>query len=296
MWIINYKKFFIGISLLLMLVSLGILALIPARLSIDFTGGTVMEYLFEDRPEITEVQSVLREQGIDARAQAFGTEGILIRIPTEQSELIDITETTILQFGGNGALVRTDTIGPALGRELGQKAMIAFGVIAVLMILFIAFVFRHVSRPVSSWRYGAVAVLALVHDVLIPTALFILLGLEISSLFVVGILTILGVSVNDTIVVFDRIREQLKNRGDQEINKEDFSVLVGESIQSTLVRSLMTSLTLLVTLIALYIFGPESTQSLALVMGLGVLFGTYSSVFFASPLITYLHTPKKEVE
>jgi preprotein translocase SecF subunit len=296
MWIIKYKKFFIGISLALMIVSLGILVLIPARLSIDFTGGTVMEYLFEERPEITEVQSVLREQGIDARAQVFGTEGILIRIPTEQSELIDIVETTVLQFDGNGVLVRSDTIGPALGRELGQKALIAFGVIALLMILFIAFVFRHVSRPVSSWHYGAVAVFALVHDVLIPTAIFILFGLEISSLFIVGILTILGVSVNDTIVVFDRIREQLKHRGDQEISKEDFSVLVGESIQSTLARSLMTSLTLLVTLIALYIFGPESTQSLALVMGLGVLFGTYSSVFFASPLVVYLQKKSTELQ
>ncbi|MEK9209494.1 MAG: protein translocase subunit SecF, partial [Patescibacteria group bacterium] len=175
-------------------------------------------------------------------------------------------------------------IGPVIGRELKQKSLLALILVGLMIIAYIAFAFRKVSKPVSSWKYGVTAVLALVHDVLIPTGVFSFLGhfygLEIDILFVTALLTILGFSVHDTIVVFDRIRENLKKR------KEDsFEKAVNASVNQTLTRSVNTSLTVLFALLALFFLGSQSIKYFSLTLILGVSFGTYSSIFLASPLL-----------
>ncbi|MBU0722668.1 protein translocase subunit SecF [Patescibacteria group bacterium] len=171
-------------------------------------------------------------------------------------------------------------IGPSAGAELSSKAWVAIIIVVFAIILFIAYAFRHASEKVSSWNYGIVAIIALIHDIIIPTGVVALLGLEVTSLFVIALLAILGLSVNDTIVVFDRVRENVKFKV-----VRNFSEIVGKSLQQTFVRSINTSLTTLFVLLALFFVGPENTKDFALVLVIGLIAGTYSSIFLASPLL-----------
>ena len=168
------------------------------------------------------------------------------------------------------------------------KALLAFSIVVVAIVLFIAYVFRHVSKPVSSWKYGVISIIALLHDVIIPVGLFAILGsvvgAEIDVLFIVALLTILGYSVNDTIVVFDRVRENLREN-QQLKRKEDFELTVGKSLNQTFARSINTSLTTTLVLLALFFFGGVATQNFALVLIMGIVAGTYSSLCLASPLL-----------
>jgi preprotein translocase subunit SecF len=163
--------------------------------------------------------------------------------------------------------------------------------VVLAIILFVTFAFRKVSDAVSSWAYGSVAIIALLHDILVPSALFAVLGVtagaQIDLLFVMALLAILGFSVNDTIVVFDRIRENLREHQDQ--GQESFSDIVGTSLQQTFARSVNTSLTTLIVLAALYLLGGESTELFSLTLLVGVIAGTYSSLFFASPLLVKVY-------
>ena len=157
--------------------------------------------------------------------------------------------------------------------------------------LFITFAFRHVSKPVASWKYGVVAIIALIHDVIVPTGAFALLGhflgYEMDALFVTALLVILGFSVHDTIVVFDRTRENLRHSNESR-NKKDFETIVGESVSQTFTRSINTSLTVLLSLLVLYFFGPETTRNFSLALLIGITAGTYSSIFIGSPLLVTL--------
>ncbi|MEK7123650.1 MAG: protein translocase subunit SecF, partial [Patescibacteria group bacterium] len=183
---------------------------------------------------------------------------------------------------------RFESIGPTIGAELKRKAIFAIILAAALIILYIAWAFRKVSWPVSSWKYGVCAILALIHDVTIPTGVFSLLGhyrgVEVDGLFITALLTILGFSVHDTIVVFDRVRENLKNAP-----KERFEDTVSASVNQTIGRSINTSLTVLLVLSAIYFFGGETIKNFALALILGVSAGTYSSIFIASPLLVSWH-------
>jgi len=168
------------------------------------------------------------------------------------------------------------------------------GLVILGIVLFIAFAFRHVSMPISSWVYGGVAVVALVHDVIIPTGVYVALGhyfidVQIDVLFVTAILTILGFSVHDTIVVFDRTRENLKLR-----TWKEFDETVGHSIEQTFTRSINTSFTVLLVVLALYFVGGETTKNFALTLAIGILAGTYSSIFLASPLLVSIEEWQKK--
>ena len=169
-----------------------------------------------------------------------------------------------------------------------RKGLIALALVSVSIILFIAFAFRKVSKPVASWKYGIIAIITLIHDILIPIGLFAFLGhwrsAEVDSLFIVALLTLLGVSINNTIVVFDRIRENLRINQDRN-RKEDFGETVGHSISQTLARSINTSLTVVIVLLALFFLGPVATKDFALTLIVGMIAGTYSSIFLASPLL-----------
>jgi preprotein translocase subunit SecF len=205
--------------------------------------------------------------------------------PITENERVKLINSA--SFSGAQALdvVRFDSVGPTIGAELRQKAWIAVTLVILAIVFFIAFAFRHVSEPVSSWVYGGTTVIALVHDVLIPTGLYVTLGhyfidAQIDVLFITAILTVLGFSVHDSIVVFDRTRENLKNH----VSK-DFAETVGKSIEQTFSRSINTSLTVVLVTLALYLVGSETTKNFSLTLLVGVVAGTYSSIFLGSPLL-----------
>ena len=181
------------------------------------------------------------------------------------------------------------SIGPAIGLEIRNRALIAFVLVLVGISLYIAFAFRKVSQPVSSWKYGLVTLITLFHDALIPAGFFSILGYwrgaELDTNFIVAILVVMGFSVHDTIVVFDRIRENLFLAK----NKNDLAAIINASIKQTFVRSVNTSLTLVLVLLALYFFGAENLRYFTITILLGTVIGTYSSIFVASPLLTFFH-------
>ncbi len=301
MFIINYRKIFYAFSSLLVVVSIFAIIFFGLNFGIDFTGGSLMEVEYTNtRPNITEVENSISKLGFgEVVLQPTGEKGYIVRTKSlEDNEHMPVLNA--LKIDGKYDLVekRFNTIGPVIGEELKNKAWLAIVVVVIAIIIFIAFVFRRVSQPVSSWKYGLVAIVALAHDIIIPTGIFALLGarligFQIDILFVMALLAILGFSVNDTIVVFDRIRENLrKNREYRE--HEDFDKTVGKSLVQTYARSLNTSLTTLIVLMALYIFGGSSTQQFALVLSIGVIAGTYSSIFLASPLLVTLEKLKNK--
>lgn len=287
MFIIKHKFVFLAISAAILLGSIVSVSLYGLRLGIDFKGGTLLELEYSNtRPELTRVQDVLKADGVeDAIVQSVGEKGLSVKSrPLSETERADVVSDLSLEGAYPLTQKSFTSIGPSVGRELARKAVVAIILVVIAIVLFIAYAFRSVSEPVSSWKYGLIAIATLVHDVAIPSGVFALLGhfhgAEVDTLFVVALLTVLGISVADTIVVFDRIRENLKNR-----IASTFPETVGMSLSQTFVRSINTSLTVLLVLAALYFFGPASTKNFSLVLIVGMFFGTYSSIFVASPLL-----------
>jgi preprotein translocase subunit SecF len=259
---------------------------------IDLKGGSLLEVAYpEGRPDVALVQEKLSTLDLgEVRIQPAGENELVLRqrsLSQDEKDAVD----EILQSFGTVEEVQFNSVGPSIGAELIRKAWWAIGLVSLCTILFIAFAFRHVSKPVSSWKYGIVAILTLLHDILIPTGYFAYLGhargAEVGVLFIVALLTILGISINDTIVIFDRIRENLKFNEDKG-RHEEFNVVVWKSIKQTLTRSVNTSATVIIMLITLFILGPESTKDFALVLTIGMVAGTYSSIFLASPLLVVI--------
>lgn len=290
MFIIRYRKIFVSISAVLVLCSALALLVWGLKPAIDFTGGTLIEI---ERGSVSrEEVSAAAQEAVNASASLRPTDGGFI-IRTQELSPSDVAalEQALLALSEDVSVLRVSTVGPSLGDELFTKAMIALALVSLGIILFVAIAFWRVSKPVSSWVYGLVTLGTLVHDVIIPAGVFALLGflfgLEVDALFVVALLTILGYSVNDTIVVFDRIRENL--RANKEAEKhEDFDRVVGRSLTQTYVRSINTSLTTIVVLLALFFFGGTATQDFALALIIGVAAGVYSSIFFASPMLVMI--------
>lgn len=294
MFIIKYKKIFLSISALLVLGSITLIAVFGLRLGIDFKGGALQEVVYTMRPETTVVKNALAKAGFeDALVQPVGENGYLIKT-TDLTAEAHTEMLGALRSVGEGMTEKSyNSIGPSVGKELRTKAVFAISAVAIAIILFIAYAFRKVSKPVSSWKYGLIAVVTLLHDITIPSGVFALLGhfygAEVDTLFVVALLTVLGLSVSDTIVVFDRIRENLRAHND-----ESFAGTVGKSLSQTFTRSINTSLTVILALLALYFFGPEATKNFSLVLVVGMFFGTYSSIFVASPLLVVLESMQKK--
>ena len=291
MFIIKYRFIFLSIAALMVIASWAAVGYWGLNLGIDFKGGAILELAYhnkEARPELADTKEVLTELGYtDIIVQPLGDDGYILRAK-ELSATDKDTITLALSASGTPATVkRFDSIGPSIGAELGSKALIAIGLVLLFIIGYIAFAFRKVTRPVASWKYGMAAIIALVHDISIPTGLFAYLGYvrgtEVNALFLTALLAILGLSVSDTIVVFDRVRENLQKRV-----ANNFSDTVGISLNQTFVRSLNTSLTILIALFCVYLFGGESTKDFALALIVGMAAGTYSSLFIASPLVRYL--------
>jgi preprotein translocase subunit SecF len=283
--IIHNRKIFFSISIVLVGASLLSLALWQLKLGIDFTGGSLLQLEFKnERMASSAIEEKLSGLKLGELAiQPAGEKGVILRFKDIDEE----THQKILSaLGGGEALEekRFESIGPVIGQELKNRSIYAVLGVLLMIIIYIAYAFRKVSKPVASWRYGVAAILALAHDVIIPTGFFAVLGhffsVEVGLLFVTALLTILGFSVHDTIVVFDRIRENLRKGG-----FGDFENTVEASINQTINRSINTSLVVIFTLLAIYFFGGESIKSFALTLILGIFFGTYSSIFIASPLL-----------
>lgn len=283
--IVGKRKIYYTFSALL--IGAGIFSILfwGLHFGIDFKGGSLIEVEFsQTRPEISAVKDGLAGLALgDIAVQPAGDKGFLLR----SKDLDENAHQQILQaLKSLGALEekKFDSIGPVVGEELKGRAYLAILTVLILIIIYIAFAFRKVSRPVASWKYGLAAIVALFHDIFIPVGIFSALGhylgVEIDLLFVTGLLTILGFSVHDTIVVFDRIRENLrKGIG------HNFEETVNVSINQTMTRSINTSLTVFLTLLAIFIFGGESVKYFSLLLMIGVFFGTYSSIFVASSLL-----------
>ena len=312
MRIIQNKKIFIVVGLLVMLAAAGIVGSLGLNLGIDFTGGALTEVSYENRPAAAELEASLDELGLGGYSlretiDEAGQDGYILRSrDLTESERVSVVEA--LTSGTGGEVTRFTSIGPVIGEELKDKAVWAIGGVVAIIVIYVSFAFLGVGRPVSSLAYGLITILALIHDVLVPAALMSLLGyfagVEVDVLFVMAILAVLGYSVNDTIVVFDRTRENLlKYRQEKKIMTKDrygqsqeeieylftkpFDQIVGEAVDQTILRSINTSLTTLLALGALYFLGGEVTKNFALILMAGVLAGTYSSIFLASPLLVW---------
>ncbi len=297
MIIAQKRKIFFALSGLLSLLSIYLLVFYTPRLGIDFTGGTLLEISAPNGIDIGAVKDVVKgTPAEDASMRQSGDRGISIRSKAlQESDKQKILNNLQGKLAEEITVVRATTIGPSIGSSLTRKAV--YGVLwaIVFIVLFIAFAFRKVSlnkvgqgKTVSSWKFGVAAVIALAHDVLISvgfyTLLYITRGAEIDLLFVSAVLAVLGYSVHDTIVVFDRVREHLRTNLEKS-RREDFVQTVGTAISETIGRSINTSLTIFLTLLALVIWGPAITANFALVLLFGVIIGTYSSICLASPLL-----------
>ncbi|MFH1832549.1 MAG: protein translocase subunit SecF [Candidatus Levyibacteriota bacterium] len=289
--IIEKKYFYFTISLLVIIP--GVISLFLWRLnpSIDFVGGSRLTLSFPkqvNNENIKIIKEVLLAQKVELVSIQMSGKQVFIRTP-----VIDQKKDTeiINQLEKKNSSVKQDefeTIGPTIGSETTINAIKAVILACVFIILYIAWAFRKVPKPASSFRFGICAIIALIHDVLIVVGIFSILGhffkVEVDSLFVTALLTILGFSVHDTIVVFDRIRENLRR-----MTGSPFPDIVNDSILQTFARSLNTSLTVLLVLFTLLLFGGESIRWFIVALLVGIASGTYSSIFNAAPLLVVWH-------
>jgi len=291
--LIKYKNLFIGFSVVLLILSLVSIFTYGFKEGIDFSGGTLWQVRFNEK-EITaqELESYLKSNlGIENLIVTDGSEKGVMMIRTNELSEADHQGyiAKLQQDFGQIEELRFESIGPTIGAELRSKAIWAFILVLFGISLYITFAFRKVSYPVTSWKYGVATLICLVHDAIIPAGLYAwwghVKGLEIDTNFVVAILLIMGFSVHDTIVVFDRIRENLIVQRGKKLGE-----IINISINQTFARSINTSLTLVIVLVAMYLFGAANLSSFILLILVGVIIGTYSSIFMASPLLTYLQS------
>lgn len=288
--IIGHRKINLGMSLALFVVSVVALAVFGLKPGIDFTGGSLLEVRFTGAvPNQADASAAVADLKLESLAiQTTGENGLLLRTKfLTENEHQDLLAALRVKFENENNKVMEisfQTIGPAISSQLKQRTVYAIVAVLIGIIIYIAYSFRRVSKPVASWKYGLSAIIALVHDVTITMGVFAVLGrylgAEVDIPFVVALLTILGYSVNDTIVVFDRIRENLIRR-----SSEDFSGTVNVAVNETFARSINTTLTTLLTLAALFFFGGETIKYFSLALLIGIFLGAYSSIFIASPLL-----------
>ena len=309
MFVVKYRKWFFALSLVLIGLSIYGIFTYKFNFSVDFKGGSVTEVRYggelPTQASIEEAVHKLSLGGISVRPSESDRYIIRTRelTPEESTALL----SSLPQDGEMAPTVeRSNTVGPIAGVELKSKAVKAVAVVVIMIVLYITFAFRKVSPPAglggqatlpTSWKYGFATVIALIHDVIVPTGIFVFLGhfygFEIDLLFVSGLLAILGYSVHDTIVVFDRVRENLKINQTRHI-VENFDETVGKSITQTIGRSINTSLTIFITLIFLFFLGSSATHDFALLLIIGIIAGTYSSIFIASSLLVTFYKLQKK--
>lgn len=290
--IIGRSKIWLSLSSVLVITCIASLLAFGLNLGIDFTGGSLLDIRFEQTVEASAIEAALSDLGHTVLVQASDDNGFLIRMETIDQEQHDAV-LTVLGSLGTFEELRFDSVGPVIGDELQRASIWAMVILLALIVLYVAWSFRKVSEPVASWKYGLLTIGAAVHDVIIPLGIFAALGhfygYQVDTAFVAALLTILGYSINDTIVIFDRTRENLtSNRhGDH-----SFGDIVNKSILQSFARSINTSFTTLLVLFAIFFFGGETTKPFILALIIGVISGAYSSIFLASPLLVWWERKK----
>lgn len=284
--IMRFKVLYFLFSVLIILPGLYYLYTSGLKLGIDFTGGALLEYRFEKAVDVEQLRQTITKDGIEVGAITSSDKDTYI-IRTKPIEQVKINELKAVLNNKFGQVEerRVENVGPVIGQELKQKASLALIISSIAIVLYIAFSFRKMPKPQSSFRFGIAAVVALLHDILVVVGVFAILGkflgVEIDTLFVTALLTVVGFSVHDTIVVFDRIRENLgKHQG-------RFIEVANISVVQTLGRSLNTSLTVVFVLLALLLFGGETIRWFVVALLVGVISGTYSSIFNATALLVW---------
>lgn len=296
--IIKHGKIYILISSILVGLSLVALIIFGIPKSIEFTGGSMVTGSYEKDISITEIETILANAGFQQyTVQTLGEKQIGIKLAPLSDEMHTALLAALMSVPNNQFVeVSHTTIGPSIGKELTSKALIAGIVVSLSILFFVAYAFRSSTKVISSWKFGLVAIATLIHDIALTTGVYVILShvthAELDALFVVAILTVLGLSVNDTIVVFDRVRENIKENEILEID-ESLDVVVGESIEQTKMRSFNTSFAVVIVLLALVVLGPQSTKIFSFTLMCGMIFGTYSSIFLASPLLVFWNSQRK---
>lgn len=298
MQIVKYGKWFLVFSGIVLLPGVISLIMYGLNLSIDFTGGSVIEYKLPDglsRDEVTAgVKSLYESKGVTIKEikpkgdTSFSVKTKELEVSKNEEVKSEITK----QYPGV-ELQMFETVGPTIGAETARNSFVAIIIASVGILLYIAFAFRNIPKPYSSLRFGLSAIVAMLHDALIVVGIFSILGkvanIEVDVLFITALLTVIGFSVHDTIVVFDRIRENLKKLP----SAWNFDQVINFSLVETLGRSISTSLTVVLTLLSLYVLGGESIKPFVLALLIGIISGTYSSIFTASPILMYWEMKKR---
>ncbi len=281
---VRYRFISYAFSIALVMVGIAAIAVWGLKFSIDFTGGSLMEVRSDKELVISDLRHQLEASGYqDATVQQTSPEGALIRTQTLTQEAHQKLLTDLSARFGKVDELRYDAIGPVIGNELRRLAIWGVTVTLILIGLFIAWAYRRVSGPVAGWKFGVLTVLTSFHDVFIAVGAFAIFGhffgWEVGTTFIAAVLTILGYSINDTVVVFDRTRENLAR------HDGEFSDIVEMSVRQTLFRSIATSMTTILALVAIAVFGGETTRPFAVALIIGIAVGTYSSIFIASPIL-----------
>jgi preprotein translocase subunit SecF len=286
-------RYFLAISVILMMASFVLLITPGLPLSIEFTGGTLIELRLPEGKGKDDLRQALRSASLPGRSLETAsvsqtkTGTFFVRTANlSNDEHLALTAHLQKVVGATEELQFT-TIGPTVGQTLKHRAIWALGLATIAIVLYLALAFRKVPRRLSPWRFGIIAVAALLHDILITVGIFAILGLfttfQVDTLFVTALLSIMGYSVNDTIVIFDRIRDNLFLQG----NIGNFADLAEQSLRQTMTRTINTGAGALIMLFVLYFLGSESIRWFILTLIIGTIIGTYSSFFIATPLLVH---------
>lgn len=284
--IIKWRAVWYLISGASILLSIAFLAMWGLKQGLEFTGGTLMALRFDARPQTVEIEQVLTEAKLDLGTlviQPVGTTDVQVRMKPITEDQHQQLLASVKKTYPKVTELRFDAIGPVIGQELRDKSIKGLAVALLAIMIYVAYAFRKVSAPVKSWKYGVITIFTAFHDVIVPMGVFAYLGkfhgIEIGTAFIAAILTILGYSITDTIVVLDRVRENLLKRSGS------FEDLVEVSVHQTFLRSFNTSVATLLTLFAIFFFGGQSLHDFTLTLIIGITVGTYSSIFIASPML-----------
>ncbi len=291
MYFVTHRRIFFWITGLILAASVAAIVFLGLPLSIEFTGGSLVEVSYtEARPDVAHLKEEMEKLPLgESSIRESGTNGIVVRTRTlSPDEHQAVLSTLSLNDTAPLTETRFTSIGPSMGSELAAKALWAILAVMLTIMLFIAWAFRKVSHPVPSWGYGLAVVAMLAIDIIVPTGFYAVLahftGAQVDVLFVVALLALLGYCVNDVIIVFDRVREHLRLNEERNV-KQSFEEAVGQAITETIGRSVNTSLTVVLALLALIFLGAEVTRNFALVLLVGVVIGTFSSIARSAPLL-----------
>ncbi len=286
--IVKYSKIWLSMGLVVSVLSLILIFAWGLKPGIDFTGGSLLEIEFnKERPAAEAVVKIFEESGIkNTMVQKVEGNSLIIRTSFLDEEKHQEILAKIKTVSEDSDLIenRFETIGASISKQLRERAILSIIFVSLAIILYVAYAFRKVSQPVKSWKYGVLALVAVFHNILLVMGVFAVLGkfkgVEVDTAFVVALLTVLGYSINDTIVIYDRIRENLINRGNRA-----FAEVVNDGLNQSFFRSINTTATTLFTLFALYFFGGATISNFVLALIIGVGVGAFSSIFIASPLL-----------